>query len=370
MSSIAKNGFLVVADISGYTRFLADTELEHANGILKDLFDSIIPVFERSIEISNFMGDAILGHCDNRAMLNTQFIIDFAKEVYNSFADKKELININTSCQCSACKHMSELDLKVFVHYGEYINQKLQDRNELAGSDVNSIFRLMKNDVVEKTEIEPYLLVTKKALDAMGISGFGVGKHNLSQNYEHIGKIEFVIDDLHQYWEAHRQVKRHYIDSSDRLLFDEISVKANATSDLAFLMYTKPEWRQRIMHADKIEIFNKNSSTLGEGTSFHCHHGDEVFKMEITDWQSGKYVSLKHLLPFDMVVRETTEFVSENGSCIIKTRMSEIETPNLISKILVGFIRKKIRLTMFEGFNSVLNSMVQLADELAETKKQ
>lgn len=46
MNSEVKNGFLVVADISGYTRFLAETELEHANGIVKDLFNSMIPEFE------------------------------------------------------------------------------------------------------------------------------------------------------------------------------------------------------------------------------------------------------------------------------------------------------------------------------------
>ena len=154
MLSEAKKGFLVVADISGYTRFLADTELEHASGILRDLFNAIVPIFEKSVVISNFMGDAIFGHNDDIAILNSQYMLDFSKDVYNSFADKKELININTSCTCSACKHMAELDLKLFVHYGEYINQSLQGRQELAGSDVNSLFRLMKNDVVEKTNIE------------------------------------------------------------------------------------------------------------------------------------------------------------------------------------------------------------------------
>ena len=59
MSSKAEKVFLVVADISGYTRFLAETELEHANGIVKDLFDSMIPTFKNSVTISKFMGDAI-----------------------------------------------------------------------------------------------------------------------------------------------------------------------------------------------------------------------------------------------------------------------------------------------------------------------
>ncbi|GIS16009.1 MAG: hypothetical protein CM15mP117_14410 [Alphaproteobacteria bacterium] len=63
---------------------------------------------------------------------------------------------------------MSELDLKIFIHYGKYIDQSLQGRQELAGSDVNSLFRLMKNDVVENTNIEPYLLVTDNALERNG----------------------------------------------------------------------------------------------------------------------------------------------------------------------------------------------------------
>ena len=368
MSAKARSGFLVVADVSGYTRFLADTELEHANGIIKDLFDAIIPCFEKSVEISKFMGDAIFGHSDDHAYLNSQHMLDFAQDVYNAFADKKELININTSCKCSACSNMSKLDLKIFIHYGKYINQSLQGRQELAGSDVNSLFRLMKNDVVENTNIEPYLLITDNALDAMALSDYGNDKFKLSQNYEHIGEIKFVVDDLSKDWKIHRQAKRHYVEPFDKLLFDEITVEANAGAQLAFLIYTKPEWRQKVMHADKMEIFNKNSAKLGEGTSFHCHHGDQVFKMEITDWKTGSYVSLKHVLPFGLCVRETTEFIQNGDKCIVKTRFSEIDTSGMLGKILVGFIRKKVRDTLQEGMTVVLDSIASLADELTQVQ--
>ena len=368
MLSESRKGFLVVADISGYTRFLADTELEHANGILKDLFDAIVPVFENSVEISNFMGDAIFAHNDDMTILNSQYMLDFSKDVYNSFADKKELININTSCVCSACKHMKELDLKLFVHYGEYINQSLQGRQELAGSDVNSLFRLMKNDVVEKTNIEPYLLVTQQALDAMALSDYAQNKHTLSQSYEHVGEIHFVVDDLSKHWKMHREAKRYYIEPDDKLLFDEISIEINASAQLAFLIYTKPEWRQRVMHADKMEIFNNQSATLGEGTSFHCHHGDVVFKMEITDWQTSHYVSLKHMLPFGLFMRETTEFIKKDKGCIVKTRISEIEPQDFLGSIKALLVRKKVRAMMAEGITSVHDSMAELADELAQSK--
>ena len=92
----------------------------------------------------------------------------------------------------------------------KYINQSLQGRQELAGSDVNSLFRLMKNDVVENTNIEPYLLVTDNALEAMALSDYENDKYKLSQNYEHIGKINFVVDDLIKDWKIHRQAKGIY----------------------------------------------------------------------------------------------------------------------------------------------------------------
>ena len=58
MSSEVKKGFLTVSDISGYTRFLAETELEHANGILKDLFlipINMIYIFQRTNLYSIFL---------------------------------------------------------------------------------------------------------------------------------------------------------------------------------------------------------------------------------------------------------------------------------------------------------------------------
>ena len=99
MDSEVKSGYLIVADVSGYTRFLAETELEHANGIIKDLFNSIVPLFDTTVQICKFMGDAVFAHTNNTAIEKSQYMIDFAKSVYNAFADKKELIHMNTTCE-------------------------------------------------------------------------------------------------------------------------------------------------------------------------------------------------------------------------------------------------------------------------------
>ena len=46
MSAVAQHGYLLIADISGYTSFVAGTELEHSHEILADLLGTICEKIE------------------------------------------------------------------------------------------------------------------------------------------------------------------------------------------------------------------------------------------------------------------------------------------------------------------------------------
>ena len=368
MSSKAEKGFLVVADISGYTRFLAETELEHANGIVKDLFDSMIPTFKNSVTISKFMGDAIFGHAENIAYEKSQFMIDFAKRVYNNFSDKKDIIKINTDCTCNACKHMDELDLKIFIHHGEYMVQKINDSEELLGSDVNSIFRFMKNNVVQKTGIEAYLLVTESALKAMELEFDSASDLSGSEKYEHVGEINYLIENLFDNWQESKKTVKYFIKEDDPLLFDELSKEFCVNADIAFLMYTKPEWRKAHLHADNIEMFNTKGSKQGPGSSFHCHHGDEVSKIEITDWNPGQYISLKIALPYGLSLRGTYEFVDTDNGCIMKLRFGKVESAGIFSKFMVRTVTKNLQKEFPPAFEGLLQGMQEFAKTILEEK--
>ena len=368
MSSKAEKGFLVVADISGYTRFLAETELEHANGIVKDLFDSMIPTFKNSVTISKFMGDAIFGHAENIAYEKSQFMIDFAKRVYNNFSDKKDIIKINTDCNCNACKHMDELDLKIFIHHGEYMVQKINDSEELLGSDVNTIFRLMKNNVVQETGIEAYLLVTESAVKAMELEFDSASDLSGSEKYEHVGEINYLIENLFDNWQESKKTVKYFIKEDDPLLFDELSKEFCVNADIAFLMYTKPEWRKVNLHADKIEMFNTKGSKQGPGSSFHCHHGDEVSIIEITDWNPGQYISLKIALPYGLSLRGTYEFVDTDNGCIMKLRFGKVESAGIFSKFMVRTVTINLQKEFPPAFEGLLQGMQEFAKTISEEK--
>ena len=59
-----RHGYLVLADISGYTSYLAQVELEHAHEILTDLLETIVEKFKQILTVSKLEGDAVFANVD------------------------------------------------------------------------------------------------------------------------------------------------------------------------------------------------------------------------------------------------------------------------------------------------------------------
>ena len=62
MSPEIEQGYLVLADVSGYTGFLAGVELEHATGILGDLIQQMLDGLTPPLELARIEGDAVFVH--------------------------------------------------------------------------------------------------------------------------------------------------------------------------------------------------------------------------------------------------------------------------------------------------------------------
>lgn len=59
MERKTQTGYLVLADISGYTSYLAQTEIEHANIALSYLLETIVEKLGGLLTISKLEGDAV-----------------------------------------------------------------------------------------------------------------------------------------------------------------------------------------------------------------------------------------------------------------------------------------------------------------------
>ncbi len=181
-----KTGFLLIADITGYTMFLTRSELEHAQGILDALFKSIFAEIKAPIILSNLQGDAALAHMPDEGVPQRQFPLDAIERIYCSFANTLAAMRLNTTCACNACRNMAGLDLKFFLHHGTYATQLMAGRTELQGAEVIRLHRLMKNSVTAATGIKAYALVTEQAAEAIGLPDFFAARDPSRRNIRRI----------------------------------------------------------------------------------------------------------------------------------------------------------------------------------------
>ena len=126
--------------------------------------------------------------------------MELLESTYMAFRDQADAAHRRTTCECRACKAIPTLDLKFFVHHGDYIVQNVSGIRELVGSDVNLAHRLMKNHIAEATGWKAYALFTEVGLEHLGVRP--EGRHAQIETYEHLGNIQTYSLDMRPRYEA------------------------------------------------------------------------------------------------------------------------------------------------------------------------
>jgi Protein of unknown function (DUF2652)/Polyketide cyclase / dehydrase and lipid transport len=285
---MAEKGYFVIADITGYTAFLTGSELDHAQDILKSLFDSILDAVQPPLIISNFQGDAVLTYAKDGTFHEGQILLETVENIYISFAHKRELMQINTTCTCKACSNIPLLDLKLFVHYGEYIIQQMRDRAELSGPDVIIAHRMMKNRVKEETGYFAYTLFSEAAVNSLGLQDFTCEMKAHSETYEHIGEVKMYAYCLKTMWEQRREQRRLVIDPAKPWFKVEADIPAPPAMVWGYLHST--EMRRQGFNVKGVSLSQGQNGRTGTGSVYHCEHGgSSTTDFAILDWQPFDY---------------------------------------------------------------------------------
>src|SRR5204862_4430929 len=165
MLSVAQPTCFLIADISGYTGYLADVELGHAQDILADLVGAVVTALRPNFRLAKLEGDAAFTFM-TAEKIDGSMLLDTIERCYFGFRRRRRDVRQATSCECNACARIPDLDLKFVVHHGATLVHKVAGRQELVGPDVIVVHRLLKNEVVEGLGIEAYALFTQACLDA------------------------------------------------------------------------------------------------------------------------------------------------------------------------------------------------------------
>ena len=154
-------GPLVLVDISGYTTYVAETELTHSQILVAELLDAVLQSLGAHLEVSSVEGDAVFFVGDSTG----PELMGWFDETYLAFHRRLRRVVAERAahCPCQACIRAPTLTVKVIAHHGHYTRFRIGQVEQLHGTDVIVPHRLAKNHIPS----HEYVLATATFLDLL-----------------------------------------------------------------------------------------------------------------------------------------------------------------------------------------------------------
>jgi hypothetical protein len=289
MLSAAQPTCFLIADISGYTGYLADVELDHAQDILADLIGAVVTALRPNFRLAKLEGDAAFTFM-TAEKVDGSMLLDTIERCYFGFRRRRRDVRQATSCECNACAQIPDLDLKFVVHHGAAILQKVAGRQELLGSDVIVVHRLLKNEVAERLGMGAYALITQQCIDVSDIDPAALGMRAHTETYDRIGEVPAWAHDLERRWQEEEARGRVRVSAEESIL--TLSVPTNVPPQVAWEFLTKPGQRMTWQPwVTEVTVTGTAGGRRGPGSANHCMHGKDAVVEEILDWRPYDYVT-------------------------------------------------------------------------------
>jgi len=357
MSTVTQHGYFVIADISGYTSYVAKTELEHSHEILTELLELLVEKFTPLMVISKLEGDAVFAYSGEGTFARGDTLLEFLESTYVAFRDRQVSMRHKTTCTCAACQNIPSLDLKFIAHHGDFIVQQIGHVRELVGSDVNLIHRLSKNHVSEATGWRAYIMFTEKCLDHLNLDLEDT--HVQMEEYEHLGEIKTYNIDLHKRYKEITETRRILIDEKDADLIISVDFPTPpaVTWDWIQDPVKRNEWTGGHVHWSMGE---RPQGRRGKGASNHCAHGKTLSTEVILDWRPFEYSMADSFENGKKTFSETfrLEPLPDGGTRVYDVMKINMPVPIFLRRLMAKFI-----ILYQHHYDQALRTAAQLAKE-------
>lgn len=283
-------GCLVFADITGYTDYMAATELMHAQDVLADLLETIVDHLEPVFKLAKLEGDAAFAYADS-STVHPSMVMDTVESVYFAFQKRLRDIVHSTTCECNACIRIPDLDLKFFIHDGEYVVRHIARSEELTGPDVILLHRLSKGTAAGVIGKGAYAVYTAATLESMGMDPTVLGFVPHTETYSDIGDVPVFIQDLETRWTFERERNRDFINSAHAAYENSFETAAKPQTVWEFL--TNPT--KRVLWQKHVTgVLPQAEGRMGTGSVNHCMHGEDVTIEHVSDWRPFAYLTTRY----------------------------------------------------------------------------
>ncbi len=342
------DGLLVIADISGYTAFGSETEHEHSRENLAELIENIAKSFGGKLSVDQVEGDALCCTTERTGV----DVTDWLRETFGAFHRRLRDMRAATTGPCQACQMIGSLGLKFVVHRGTYPRQVVAGVVQLNGTEVNLVYRLLKNTV----PLREYLLATDAAL-----RDWPAGAHadyvDAPQHYD-LGDVAAAYLDL-------APVRADAL-REDRMVVSEAEAKLRVTRrygappEQLWELMTDPVARRKIMNVPRVD-FEKDARGSLVGAEYHCEHGgDHATVFRVLNAERPSELTITVAFPFVGQSYRTDRVVHEGAGTPIDTAVYW-EEPNGIRMKIGTAVAVRMMKKYFGEYDDRMDAMLKEA---------
>ena len=337
----AQQGYLALADISGYTAYLAGVELTHAHEILTELLELIVGQFKSVLTITKLEGDAVFAYALAAKVSRGETLLELVEATYVAFRDRVEAIRRRTTCECNACRNIPSLDLKFIVHFGAFMTQTVAGIRELVGTDVNLAHRLLKNHVTEATGWRAYALFTEKSLANMCVHPTELRAG--AETYD-LGDVRTHSLNLHARYKALTEARRVMLTPEEAYI--QLTRDYPVPPPIVWEWLNDPQRRTQYTFEKGI-VFQAADRPAGRtdiGARNHCVHGKKVAMYEtVLDWRPFDYFTVEQVY-YGFVERITfrLEPTADGGTRLSVCCKGRSPAPGFLSRPVYMFFATKL----------------------------
>lgn len=285
-----RHGYLVIADLSGYTAYLTSTELEHANGVIAALLDVLVSRLDGPIQLWRLEGDAVLAYTTDPSYPSGDTLLTICEDLYNGFRERRLDIHANSTCECRACAKVPELDLKIIVHRGAFEEMQVGSMRDISGPAAILVHRMAKARAREVTGIASCALFSQDAFDTMHAPS---GLVPYAETMDHFGDVRMQVYDLDAAWNRVQAARTRVVVGEQDAIWTyrfHLAVPRQVAWELLVAPRAKKQWMNLIsatLYAD--------DARPGPGARYHCVHEIGEFTSWIADWEPFRYHTNRYL---------------------------------------------------------------------------
>jgi len=357
---------LFIPDISGFTKFVQTTEVEHSQHVISELLEVLISANTQGLKLAEIEGDALFFYKEDEITSQEKLLAQI-ETMFTAFYGHLRLLEKNRICPCNACATAPNLKLKVVAHSGDLKFIQVQGNRKPFGQQVIEAHRLLKNSV----DSDNYALISKELANDLELPldynskvyQFKEGK-NLYDGKE-IAYIYSFIEIEKLNLNSFSQAKKVSFNRAPNIVLEEIfPIAAESLLEYITNFTYRHHW---VKGVDKFEYNTNEVNRLG--TEHVCViNGKQLNFVTVTkNSEPGQFVH-GELTPDAPFIKEFYQFYiitpDTDTQCNLRLEMYW-ETKSIFIKIMSYLILNR---AIKKNASNVLSGLMQFVTQSRETE--